>query len=125
MAKKIKKEEVIEEVKGATVETPDKEKDEEVKEQETIEEVKDATVETPDKEKGEEVKEQEAPDVVAKKKVKVTYKHGLNVRKKPDLESEVVAVLPFKAEMEVTDEKNGFGKIENGWIMLGFTKEIE
>ncbi len=107
------------------------------KEQEAIEEVKDATVETSDKETVEENENilpktkanPEMPEVKEPKKetkkVKATYKHGLNVRKKPDIESEVVEVKPFNAEMEVTEEKSGFGKIKNGWIMLGFTKEIE
>lgn len=69
----------------------------------------------------------QVPEVVEKQfeahdvKVKVL----LNVRSEATLESKVVEVLQAGTVKHVTEEQNGFGKIENGWIMLGFTARVE
>lgn len=57
-------------------------------------------------------------------KVIVTAKNGLNVRKGAGKNYSKVTALKYKTKVTVTKEKNGWGKIEEGWICLEFTKKV-
>lgn len=54
----------------------------------------------------------------------VTTKKGLNVRKGAGKNYGKVKALKYKQKVTVTKEKNGWGKISDGWICLEFTKRV-
>ena len=56
--------------------------------------------------------------------VKVEQK--LNVRKQPDVNSEIVAQIAKPGVFTIIEENNGFGKLKSeiGWIQLNYTKKI-
>ena len=59
-----------------------------------------------------------------KKEVKVTYQNGLNIRKEPSKESEIIGVLECSEIVELTAKRNGYGHFDKGWIDLNFTIEV-
>jgi len=61
----------------------------------------------------------------ATKKVKVTSA-ALNVRKEADINSKSLEIIRDGGEYEITEEKEGFGKLKNkaGWIKLEFTEDV-
>lgn len=54
----------------------------------------------------------------------VTAKNGLNVRKGAGKNYSKIKALKHKQKVTVTKEKNGWGKISDGWICLEFTKKV-
>lgn len=51
---------------------------------------------------------------------------ALNVRKKPDPNSDVLEIISNKETYIITDVKNGYGKLKGhkGWILLSYCKKI-
>ena len=47
----------------------------------------------------------------------------LNVRKAPGLDGKFLKTLPDGTVVEVLEEKNGWYRIEEGWIMAKFTEK--
>ena len=51
--------------------------------------------------------------------------NALLIRENPDPTSKIVGLIQGKPTVSVSSIKNGFGKIENGWINLEFAEKIE
>ena len=51
--------------------------------------------------------------------------NALLIRENPDPTSKIVGLIQGKPTVSVSSVKNGFGKIENGWINLEFAEKIE
>lgn len=51
--------------------------------------------------------------------------NALLIREKPDPTSKIVGLIQGKPTVSVSSVKNGFGKIESGWINLEFAEKIE
>ena len=51
--------------------------------------------------------------------------NALLIRENPDPTSKIVGLSQGKPTVSVSSIKNGFGKIENGWINLEFAEKIE
>ena len=58
------------------------------------------------------------------KKVQVVAKSGLNCRKGPGKNFGVVSIFSHGKKLEITEEKNGWGKCNKGWVKMEFTKKI-
>ena len=57
---------------------------------------------------------------------KVLDRSGLNCRKGPGAENEVVKVYPFEAVVSISQiSSNGWGKTDKGWINLTNTERVE
>lgn len=58
--------------------------------------------------------------------VKVMDRSGLNCRKGPGTENEVIKVYPFEAVVSISQiSSNGWGKTDKGWINLTNTERVE
>lgn len=59
-------------------------------------------------------------------KVKVTASDGLNVRKGPGVDYDVVMTLENGGVYTIIEERNGWGKLKSGagWISLKYTKKV-
>ncbi len=88
--------------------------------EETNEPVEEVKVE-PEEETKVENKEEIKPK--RNKRVRVEI-DNLNIRKGPSLDSDKTGRFIEKGSFEITEEKNGFGKLADGrgWICLKFTK---
>ena len=51
---------------------------------------------------------------------------SLNVRKNADIKTNVVKTVTVGEILQITEEKNGFGKLGDGsgWVMLEFVEKI-
>lgn len=59
-------------------------------------------------------------------KAKVTAKGDLNVRKEPKADAKIVKVIKYNEVYTITEEKNGFGKLQSGigWVSLNWIKKV-
>lgn len=53
----------------------------------------------------------------ARKTVKCEGFKGLNVRKEPGFDAEVVKVLEYGEKVDVSEEKLGWSKVDGGWCL--------
>ena len=56
-------------------------------------------------------------------KVQVTHP-SLRIRSGPSLQNGQIGLITNQGIYEVLEEKNGWGKINSGWIMLQYTQKI-
>lgn len=70
----------------------------------------------------EEIKVKKEPK---KRKVRVTV-GALNIRENPGLDEPVVDMIRDRGVYAITQEKNGWGKLDDkrGWIMLAHTQPV-
>lgn len=57
-------------------------------------------------------------------KVSVTAKSGLNCRVDCSVNASKVCAFKYGTVLEITDEKDGWGKCYKGWISLKYTKKV-
>ncbi len=88
---------------------------------EPVEEIKVEPGEWGTLEAKEEIKEEIKPEQNKIVRVEID---NLNIRKGPSLDSDKTGRFIEKGSFEITEEKNGFGKLADGrgWICLKFTK---
>ena len=62
-------------------------------------------------------------------KRKVTWAGGVNVRKEPSLDAEVVTIYPFNFIYEVIETKKvkdkEWLKVKDGWTMIDYSEEVK
>lgn len=51
---------------------------------------------------------------------KVIASNGLNVRKAPNMDADIVKTLDFEEKVELLEQKHGWGKLKDGWVNLNF-----
>ena len=56
--------------------------------------------------------------------VEIIAKSGLNVRPTPGTTGKALKVLLYGTKAKVTEERDGWGKISDGWISLKYTRKI-
>ena len=60
--------------------------------------------------------------VVKTRKVKVIATRGLNCRKGPGLNYVVIKAYKYGANLEIIEEKNGWGRTAEGWVCLDYVQ---
>ncbi len=62
-------------------------------------------------------------------KRKVTWAGGVNIRKEPSLETEIITVYPFNFIYEVIETKKvkdeEWLKVKDGWTMAAYSEEVK
>lgn len=62
-------------------------------------------------------------------KRKVTWAGGVNIRKEPSLETEIITVYPFNFIYEVIETKKvkdkEWLKVKDGWTMIDYSEEVK
>ena len=58
-------------------------------------------------------------------KVKVSTPSGLNCRKEPSTNSDIVKAYPNGTPLDINTESNGWGETDDGWVLLKYTTKIE
>lgn len=53
--------------------------------------------------------------------VKVTAKEGLNIRKEPNTECEILGAYVYSTSKDIYEIKNNWGRTNDGWICLDYT----
>lgn len=56
-------------------------------------------------------------------KVKVNTPSGLNCRKNPSVNANIVTAYPNNTPLDIIAESNGWGETSDGWILLKYTKK--
>lgn len=57
-------------------------------------------------------------------KVTVTAKSGLNCRTSSSVNASKVCAFKYGTILEITEEKDGWGKCSKGWVSLKYTKKV-
>lgn len=64
------------------------------------------------------------PDEVEETYIKVTSEQGLNIRQKPNIESERIGVLYYGDEVKILEESEQWYRIEQGYVYKEYTIKI-